>query len=285
MLLAIAIVASFGVTAAFAGVNYTNAHSASHYQQRIDYLNEGIASFKYKQSTLTEVQELWNHYFTYKTMYDNAGLTAEIAALDADMVADLIDLQIKYAGIDYGTEEDNAAVKDLYDFKAHKDDGNSKKIFEAAEGVQDNLQTYIDDATDLFDTEELYLNLAIYTKLAEKDAEAEAAIKAAAEVAAKIAAATKGIDTSTPAGQLLYDGTVAKMWAQESLDAAKKAADTAKKSIAVAQKGAITEAQAAILDAQAIAYTNMAAGINTAVAEYVDSVYVAIADFYASLNP
>ena len=285
MLLAIAIVASFGVTAAFAGVNYTNAHSASHYQQRIDYLNEGIASFKYKQGTLTEVQELWNHYFTRKTMLQNAGLTGEIPALDADMMADLIDLQIKYAGVDYGTDADNDAVKDLYDFKAHKDDGNSQKIFAAAEGVQANLQSYIKTATDLFDTEDLYLNLALYSKLAEKDAEKEAEAKKAAEVAAKIAAATKGIDASTPAGKLLYDGTVAKMWAQESLAAAKTAADAAKKAIAVAQKGAYTEAQAAILDAQAIAYQNMAAGINTAVADYVDSVYVAIADFYASLNP
>ena len=283
MLLALAIVASFGVTSAFAKVSYTNAESRDHYQDRINYLNDGIASFTYKQGTLTEVQELWNHYFTEKTELTKAGLST--AALDAQMQADLIDLQLKYAGVDYGTAADNAAVKDLYDFKAHKDDGNSKKIFTAAEGVQKNIQGYIDAAEKLFDADDLYLNLAIYTKLAEKDAEAEAAAKKAAEVAAKIAAATKGIDPSTPAGKLLYDGTVAKMWAQESLAAAKTAADTAKKAIATAQKGAYTEAQAAILDAQAIAYQNMASEINTAVADYVDSVYVAIADFYDSLNP
>ena len=281
MLLAIAIVASMGVTAAFAGVNYTNAESRDHYQDRINYLNDGIASFTYKQGTLTEVQELWNHYFTEKTELTNAGMST--AALDAQMQADLIDLQLKYAGVDYGTAADNAAVKDLYDFKAHKDDGNSQKIFAAAEGVQDNLQGYIDVAEKLFDADDLYLNLAIYTKLAEKDAEAEAAAKKAVEVAAKIAAATKGIDPSTPAGKLLYDGTVAKLMAQDSLNAAKKTADTAKKAIATAQKGAITEAQAAVLDAQAFAYQNMAAEINTAVADYVASVYTAIDEFYYEL--
>ena len=92
MLLAIAILASFGVTAAFANVSYTNAASRDHYQDRINYLNDGIASFIYKQDTLNEVQVLWNHYFTEKNELTNAGMST--VALDAQMQADLIDLQI-----------------------------------------------------------------------------------------------------------------------------------------------------------------------------------------------
>jgi hypothetical protein len=289
MLLAIAIVASFGVTAAFAGVNYTNAQSKLHYQDRLNFFNDAIADAQYKQSTLTEVQVLWNHYITEKAEIskkynDNtaaAGYKAEVTELDIDMKLALADLQAKYAGVDFGPAQ--ADYNKLYDFDSWKD-GKSAAVFAQADKVDVVLKEIINKAKAGIEDEDLEMYLALYTKLADKDAEKAAEAKAKAERDALVESLIKGIDTSTPAGKLLADATVAKFDAQASLKAAKAAADTAKKAIAVAQKGAYTDAQAAIIDAQAIAYQNMAAEINTAVADYVDSVYVAIADFYAGLN-
>lgn len=285
MLLAVALIAALGVTA-FATPTYTNAESRDHYQDRINYFADFIADAKYKKSTLSEVQSLWDHYFTQKGMIETSlGPTATAAEKEAatmdltiDMKLALAELKAKYAGVEYTSD----AVWDLYNFDKIAD---RDAAFTIADNEASALDKLIDQANTKNADEGNDFYLALFTKLAEKDAEAAAAAKAAAEVAAKIEAATKGIDASTPAGKLLYDGTVAKMWAQESLTAAKKAADSAKKAISVAQKGAITNAQAAVLDAQAVAYQNMAAEINTAVADYVDSVYVAIADFYDSLNP
>ena len=279
MLLALAIVASFGVTAAFAGVNYTNAESRDHYIDRLNFYNDAIASGEAKIASLTEVQELWNHYFTEKEELEKAGQST--AALDLEMRLALADLQAENAGIFYG-DGTQADVASLYNFDAHKNE-KSKAIFALADKILQPTKDMIAKAEAGIVKDDLYFNIALYGKLAEKDEAEAAAIAAAAARAALEEKLTKGIDQSTEAGKLLAAATIAKYDANEALTSAKKAADAAKKTIEVAKKGAYTSAQAAVLDAQAYAYNNLAAGITAEVNSYVDSVYDAIADFYASL--
>lgn len=287
MLLCVAMVAALGV-AAFADPHYSNAETRDHYADRIAFFDDAIAEATYKQSTLNEIQAFWDHYFTQTGMIlskyagneEDPGYIAEKKAYDFEAKLELAELKAKYAGVWYTDPE---AIAALYDFAATSETSRDD-VFDVCNTEFDALQEIIDTAIAMNEEEDNDFWLAIYTKLAADDAAAEAAAKAAAELAAKIAAATAGIDRSTPAGELLYEGTAQKVYAQEALAAAKKAADSAKKAIATAQKGAYTAAQAAVLSAQGHAYEQLADGINVAVADYVDSVYTSILDFYASLN-
>jgi hypothetical protein len=270
MLLCVALVASLGVTSAFA-LTFTNAESADIYNGIVAFHTDRQAENKAASAMATEIERIQADYIVASIKIWNDPSTS----VDQKKLAEK-SLQLETQTLLTALEASDSAAAKLV--KAQE--ANAFK-FDPSNGY-DFLDTAIETLNNTAKTEgadasywDIYA--AYYEKLAAADAEK-------AERDAVVAALIKGIDTTTPAGALLADATVAKYDAQAALKTAKAAADTAKKAIATAQKGAYTEAQAAVLDAQAIAYTNMAAEINTAVADYVDSVYVAIADFYASLG-
>lgn len=283
MLLCLALVASFGVTSAFA-LTFTNADSADMYWNAVADKEGHVARMNANADMATAVEEILYDYDMACWKAHQAGLTGK--AYDMAVATARSDAQLALKALSATDAKAAAAVKnaagyDVFNIDVLLDNGDYNQL----DGIISNFKATAAAEQDAADWFAVYAKY--YQKLADDEAaaiaEKEAIAAAEKALAEKIAKATKGIDASTPAGKLLYDATVSKMFAEESLTAAKKAAETAKKAIAVAQKGAYTDAQAAILNAQAFAYNQLASDINTAVEDYVDSVYVAIADFYAEL--
>jgi hypothetical protein len=270
MLLCVALVASLGVTSAFA-LTFTNAESADIYNGIVDFHTGRKANNEAASAMATAIERIQADYMIASMkIWNDPSMTKEQKEHAEDALQ--LETQTLLKTLE-GSDKIAANLVKAQNANAFKFDPANNYDF--LDDVIDTLDQIAKKAGNNATYWDLFAEY--YTKLAAEDA-------AAAALQAKIDAATKGIDKTTTAGLLLYDATVNKVTAEAAVATAKAAAETAKKSIATAQKGAYTDAQAMVLEAQTYAYNTMTAEINAAVADYVAEVYTAIADFRASLG-
>ena len=254
MLLAIALVASFGVTSAFAGI--TNADSAKLYERVIATDKERQSFFGAKSSLASDVAALWQQFDL--DMSDPTMSASDKQAKYTEFAAELKALEVENSVNGYGL----AAA--LFDptadrFTTWQDAKDAARAAGAAKA-----QTTTWEAYDTY-----WKNF--YTAQAAKD-------KARGEDSA---AKTKALNTylasdRSAMDRAIYDVAVANVEAQRALTNAKQAVADAKAEFAQAQNTWKDTVNVKVAQAQAEYYVAVADAYSAAVSDAVAAIYDAL---------
>ncbi len=254
MLLAVALVASFGATAAFAGIS--NADSAKYFSRWIGFDQDQQDWFADKGDFAVEVRDLWQQYDLDSK---KPGLSAsDKATLYAEFAAELATLKQENAQSKYGLAAD---------------------LFDPTQDSFDMWQLAKQEVTDAGDLEDFYAQYEAtdtywknyYTKKAAEDSAKGA--DAAAKTAAWNAYLASG---RTELDKAVYDVAAANIKAQRALTNAKQAVADAKAQFATAQSTWKSTVEVKVAQAQAEYYVAVADAYADAVSEAVAAIYDAL---------